>query len=191
MKGISCKTEAETVRLVDSLRAMPKRANSKSHVKALFVSCVLAFGILAHAGKPPEVPKVGLIVATFCDSATDDNGKLSIQGTFNTIFATQFTAILPRCAFAVRLAFRKEEYKKHVVKVRFLDSNGKSFFDDVEIPLEVNEWEPGAAVTTKNVIVNITKMQFPRQGTYYVQLLLDDKALTTSHLFVHPPTKKQ
>jgi len=133
--------------------------------------------------------RISVNVATLCDSATDESGKLSVHGTFDTVFATQFPAVHPRCSLAVRLTFTREEFKKHALKIRFLDSKSDSFLQDVETPLDASPEHPDATITSENVIINLTSVELPRQGTYFIQLWLDGRLLTTLHLHAKPPTK--
>jgi hypothetical protein len=137
----------------------------------------------------PEMSTVSINVATFCDSATDDNGKLSLQGAFDTVFASQFPAVHPHCSLAVRLAFTGEQLGSHKVRVRFLDSDRNSFFSDVETHMDAKSIEPGATTTSNNLIINISQLQFPKQGLYFVELWLDAKLLTTLHLYARPPSQ--
>lgn len=42
-------------------------------------------------------------VAVLCDYAADYQGKLCVQGAFDTLFARQFPVVHPACALALRL----------------------------------------------------------------------------------------
>src|SRR5262249_6502282 len=133
-----------------------------------------------------EMSTVSINVATFCDSASDDNGKLSLQGAFDTVFASQFPAVHPHCSLAVRLAFTREQLGTHKVRVRFLSSAGNSFFSDVETQMNAKSVEPDATTVAVNLIINISQLQFPKQGRYFVELWLDAKLLTTLQLYAQP-----
>ena len=63
-------------------------------------------------------------IAVLCDAATDNNGKLNLLGTFDTIYTTQLPAQHPHCAIALRTTFSKVEEGKHVVKMSFVDEDG-------------------------------------------------------------------
>ncbi len=48
-------------------------------------------------------------IAILCDAATDNNGKLNILGTFDTIYSAQLPATHPQCSIALRMTFSKGE----------------------------------------------------------------------------------
>ena len=76
-------------------------------------------------------------IAVLCDAATDNNGKLNILGTFDTIYTSQLPATHPQCSIAVRMTFNKVEDGTHTVKLNFVDEDGKSVMPPIEIPVEV------------------------------------------------------
>ena len=53
-------------------------------------------------------------VAVLCDYAADYQGKLCVQGAFDTLFARQFPVIHPACALALRLCFEGEDSGDHI-----------------------------------------------------------------------------
>ena len=138
----------------------------------------------------PIAPAVGINIATFCDSAIDDNGKLSLLGAFDTIHSHQFPAIHPRCSLAIRLNFARDQFGKHIVKVRFLCSDGNVFFQDVNLQTVARSLLPDDFATTNNLIVNIEKLQLPKQGLYFIEIWLDDRLFTKLHLFAKVSQKK-
>ena len=143
------------------------------------------------AAEVPKMPKMSVNIATLCDSATtDDDGKLNVNGVFDTVFATQFPAVHPHCSLAVRLTVTQEEFKKHAVKIRFLDSKGDIFFRDLETPWDIGPKHSDATIISENLIVELASLEFPRQGTYFIQLWLDGRPLTTLHLHAKPPTTR-
>jgi hypothetical protein len=76
-------------------------------------------------------------IAVLCDAATDNNGKLNILGTFDTIYTSQLPAIHPQCSIALRMTFSKVEEGPHKVKLNFVDEDGHSVMPPIEIPIEV------------------------------------------------------
>jgi hypothetical protein len=51
------------------------------------------------------ISPMNIQVAVLCDAATDDNGKLNLLGSFDTIYAPQLPAVHPQCAVALRVTF--------------------------------------------------------------------------------------
>lgn len=115
-----------------------------------------------------------LQVAVLCDAATDNNGKLNILGTFDTIFAHQFPAIHPQCSIALRVLFNKVEEGHHELRVNFVDEDGHSLMPPVPIPLDVVVPEETIFVS-RNFIVNIQKLKFDKEGLYSIDLAMDGR----------------
>jgi hypothetical protein len=126
----------------------------------------------------PGVSGVQINVATFCDAATDDDGKLTVQGTFDTIHSRSFPAIHPRCSIALRLMFAADQFGRHPARVRFVDSDGQQLMSDVHTQFETKALYKGAPIMTRNLIVNITELRLPAAGTYYAEIWLENRLLT-------------
>ena len=65
-------------------------------------------------------------ILTLCDKATfDDNGKLNIFGTFDSLFLKQ-VPIKFFCCLAIRIRFSKTDTGDKKLKVSLIDANGKA-----------------------------------------------------------------
>ncbi len=114
-------------------------------------------------------------VATLCDAATDDNGKLNLLGAFDTIFAPQLPAVHPQCAVALRVTFMSGDEGERKLKLNFVNADGRSIMPPIEIPVAV-ALPDDAHFLTRNFIVNIQGLKFPEVGLYSVDVRLDDKS---------------
>ncbi len=113
-------------------------------------------------------------VAVLCDAATDNNGKLNILGTFDTIYTSQLPAIHPQCSIAIRMTFGKSEEGAHKLKLNFVDEDGKSVMPPIEIPVDVAV--PDETIfLSRNFIVNIQKLKFEKEGLYSIDLAVDGR----------------
>ena len=65
-----------------------------------------------------------LEVFTLCDAAADYQGRLSILGIFDTIFAASLPALHPQCSVALRIRFSKVEEGKHNLVLHIVDNDG-------------------------------------------------------------------
>ncbi len=127
-------------------------------------------------------------LAILCDAATDYNGKLNILGTFDTIFSSQFPAVHPSCAVALRILFTKMEEGKHVLKVNFVDEDGKSLMQPVEMGVEVVV--PGdATFISRNFVLNIQGLKFEKEGLYGIDIALNGRHETSIPLAIKPIPK--
>jgi len=129
-------------------------------------------------------------IAVLCDAAADYNGKLSILGTFDTIYTSQMPATHPQCSIAIRMTFSKSEEGNHKVKLNFVDEDGKSVMPPIEIPIDVAV--PDETIfLSRNFIVNIQKLTFEKEGLYSIDIALDGRQEGNIPLLVKIPPKQQ
>ena len=128
-------------------------------------------------------------VAVLCDAATDDNGKLNLLGSFDTIYARELPAIHPQCAVALRVTFLSGDEGKRLLKLNFVDADGRAIMPPIEIPVEVSLPED-MHFGTRNFIINIQQLKFDLPGLYSVDLTLDGQPNASIPLRVKhvPPT---
>ena len=113
-------------------------------------------------------------IAVLCDAATDNNGKLNLLGTFDTIFTSQLPAIHPQCSIALRMTFNKVEEGHHKVRLNFVDEDGKSVMPPIEMPVDVQVPEE-TIFLSRNFIVNIQKLKFEKEGLYSIDIAVDGR----------------
>jgi hypothetical protein len=113
-------------------------------------------------------------IAVLCDAATDNNGKLNLLGTFDTIFTSQLPAIHPQCSIALRMTFNKVEEGHHKVKLNFVDEDGRSVMQPREFPVEVQVPEE-TIFLSRNFILNIQMLRFEKEGLYSIDIAVDGR----------------
>ena len=125
--------------------------------------------------------------AVLCDAATDDNGKLNLLGSFDTIYARELPAIHPQCAVALRVTFLAGDEGKRALKLSFVDADGHAIMPGIDIPVEVTLPED-MHFGTRNFIINIQQLKFDQPGLYSVDLTLDGQPQASIPLLVkHVP----
>jgi hypothetical protein len=112
-------------------------------------------------------------VAVLCDAANEDNGKLNLLGSFDTIFAPQLPAVHPQCAVALRVTFMSGDEGEHKLKLNFVNADGHAIMPPIEIPVAVM-LPDDVHFLTRNFIVNIQQLKFAEAGLYSVDVRLDD-----------------
>ena len=123
-------------------------------------------------------------VAVLCDAATDDNGKLNLLGSFDTIYAPQLPAVHPQCAVALRITFLPGEEGRHNLTLNFVNADGRSIMPNFPpVPVEVTLPED-AHFVTRNFIVNIQQLRFAEVGAYSVDIRLDGQSQASIPLLV-------
>ena len=125
-------------------------------------------------------------VFTLCDAAADYQGRLSILGIFDTIFAASLPATHPQCSVALRIRFSKVEEGKHSLTLHIVDYDGKMIIPPLNgefgIQLTGNDQHG-----TVNLVLNLQGLTFNRLGEYAVNLAIDSHELDTLPFLVKQP----
>ncbi len=123
-------------------------------------------------------------VAVLCDYAADYQGKLCVQGAFDTLFARQLPVVHPTSFFALRLCVTPEDAGSHKFGVAIVDEDGTPidkermpFVGDLTIALPENE-----VFLTRNLIMGFPPLKFEKAGNYSVDLTLDGELISRTPL---------
>ena len=123
-------------------------------------------------------------IFTLCDFAQDNNSKLTIVGTFDSIYAKQFPVTHPSCTVACRLRFAAKEAGDHDFKLRMIDSKGveciQPVLGNINIPVPVN-----GQMATLNLVFNFNQLQFTGAGRYSFELYLNSDWKSGLPLFLN------
>ena len=129
-------------------------------------------------------------VSVLCDYAADYQGKLCVQGAFDTLFARQFPVVHPICSLALRLCLEAEDSGDHKLGISIVDEDGVAL-DKEHMPI-VGALPEGTAFLTRNLIINFQGLRFEKTGTYYVDVTLDSELLSRTPLrLVQVPAENQ
>jgi len=122
-------------------------------------------------------------IAVLCDAATDYQGKLNLLGTFDTIVAQKVPTLHPHCSIALRIVFNRMEEGAHQLRVNFVDADDGSIMPSIDLPLKI-AFPSDASFLSRNLIVNIQHLKFPRYGQYGIDIALDGNHVTSIPLQV-------
>ena len=123
-------------------------------------------------------------VAVLCDYAADYQGKLCVQGAFDTLFTRQFPVIHPACALALRLCLTPEDSGDHKLGISIVDEDGVAL-DKERMPIvgDLHVTLPeGATFLTRNLIMNFQGLRFEKSGNYSVDITLDGELVARTPL---------
>ena len=123
-------------------------------------------------------------VAVLCDYAADYQGKLCVQGAFDTLFARQFPVIHPACALALRLCLTPVDSGDHKLGISIVDEDGNAL-DKERMPIvgDLKVALPeGASFLTRNLIMNFQGLRFEKVGTYAINITLDGELVASTPL---------
>ncbi|CAN5871253.1 hypothetical protein BH11VER1_BH11VER1_35990 [soil metagenome] len=120
---------------------------------------------------------------TICDAATNDGGKLSLLGTFDTIRGEKAPTVCRAFAIAGRVRFTRIEEGEHRFKVTVTDEDGGPVIPplDFRVVIEVPE-EQFSAVHC--FVVNLQGIQLKSFGEYQIDLAIDNRQESTVPLYL-------
>ncbi len=120
-------------------------------------------------------------IFTLCDYAVDNNGKLTVVGTFDTITSKNYPAKHPSMAIAARLRFGKEEFNDHEFQIKFTKKDDEDWFKPLSGKMTVGKNLDQEYATT-NLVVNIQHITFKEPGKYSIELLINGEWKSGLHL---------
>ena len=123
-------------------------------------------------------------IFTLADFATDNNSKLTIVGTFDSINTKQFPIQHPACSIACRLRFAAKESGDHSFRLRLIDTNGKEIIKSIEGNINIGN-APNGQFSSINMVVNFNQLQFEKAGRYSFELYIDGEWKSGLPLFLH------
>jgi hypothetical protein len=122
-------------------------------------------------------------IFTLCDFAQDNNSKLTIVGTFDSIQTKQFPSVHPTCTVACRLRFATKETGDHDFKLRLTDDTGKDIIQAIEGNINIGV-PPNGQFTTINIVVKFDQLKFEKAGRYSFELHIDGEWKSGLPLFL-------
>ncbi|MBL7731156.1 MAG: hypothetical protein JNM88_08265 [Chitinophagaceae bacterium] len=123
-------------------------------------------------------------IFTLADFAQDNNSKLTIVGTFDSINARQFPVVHPACTIACRMRFGAKESGEHAMLLRLINEEGKEIIQPIEGNMTIGTPVNGQ-VNTINVVINFNQLKFEKPGRYSFELYLNNEWKTGLPLFLH------
>lgn len=112
-------------------------------------------------------------IFTLADFAQDNNSKLTIVGTFDSIHTKQFPVQHPSCSIACRIRFSEKESGEHDFKLRLVNVAGKEIIQPVTGKINIAP-PPGIQFTSVNIVINFNQLRFEEAGRYSFELYIDD-----------------
>lgn len=125
-----------------------------------------------------------LEIFTLCDFAQDNNSKLTIVGTFDSISAKQFPVAHPACSIACRMRFAAKEGGEHHFKLRLIDAAGKETIQPVQGDINIGTPANGQFASI-NIVINFNQLKFEKPGRYSFELYINDEWRSGLPLFLN------
>ncbi len=106
-------------------------------------------------------------IAAICDFAADYNGKLCMQGAFDTLCAQNLPVAHPQCSIAVRIVFTPDDAGSHEFVIRCVDPEGKEFMPSTPaIHMDVKFPSQFIPFVSRNIVYSMQHLNFERQGLH-------------------------
>jgi len=121
-------------------------------------------------------------IFTLCDFAQESDGKMTVVGAFDTIYARQFPAVHPSMCLALRLRFYIHEAGTHSMRVTLAGPDGKDLAGPIEGELRVGDFAGSSRVV--HSVFTFVNTPIAREGAVGITLSVDGREVLTSPLYV-------
>lgn len=120
---------------------------------------------------------------TLCDFAQENNGKLSIIGTFNILRSGTFPFVYQNPFYLV-VGLRFKELAKGNIRLSCIGPDGNEFIKsgDMDFSLEKNAVKGREGLA--NFVFGFQNTVFNVPGTYTYRLFLDGKSIADTELYL-------
>ena len=125
---------------------------------------------------------INIELFTFCDFAQENNGKLTIIGTFDTIISRNFPCIHPQLSVVIRLRFDLWEFGNHSFKIETRDLDGEQSIETIAGNVEVKG--VGNASAVSHLVFSVSNLHFKNSGLINFILYIDEKETGSIPLYV-------
>jgi len=119
----------------------------------------------------------------FCDFAQDNNGKLTVVGAFDSIFARSFPIVHPQMAFVLKFRFTIAEKGRHQVKVTFESTSGKNQLPPLDATVDVQVFNTASAPV--QFVSTFLQTQFGAEDTFMANVEVDGQEVATTPLYIN------
>lgn len=122
-------------------------------------------------------------IATICDAATINDGKMNILGAFDTIYVQSLPAIHNSCSIAFRIRIPMTKKHPQELTLKIVDPNDQEIYPPIvfNIKEDLNKKKEPSIL---NLVYNINGLSLNKYGTYQAGLFTKDKKIRLLPLFV-------
>ena len=135
---------------------------------------------MCYTGSRGSYIKIELF--TFCDFAQENNGKLIIVGTFDTIISRNFPCVHPQLSVVIRVRFDLWDFGRHSFRIETRDLDGEMSMEAINGNLDVNS--AGNTTAVSHLVFSISNLHFKNQCILNFVLFIDEKEIGYIPLYV-------
>lgn len=122
-------------------------------------------------------------IFTLCDAATNQNGKLNILGSFDSIYSGTTPVVHPQCSVALKMRFDAIEQGEHNIIINFVNIDGKHIIPQLNGKVRI-KFAAHQRTHAENIILNLQGLKIEQFGEYSVDVALDGRQLASLPLYV-------
>jgi len=113
-------------------------------------------------------------IFTLCEGAIEQEGRLSMIGTYETVNADGFPFVIPQVTVVLRLRFWPAEHRNHLMSLTLTGPDGLPVGSPVEVPLTLLQ-PPQERSNSYNVITRFHNLQIVEPGEYAFDFRLNGR----------------
>ncbi len=112
-------------------------------------------------------------IFTFCDFSQDNAGKLTVVGSFDTIYAKAFPVVYPLISIVSRIRFSLQEKGRHTFRFSFMDMDGFEVFPAIQGEAMIEDFK--TATSAINLSMNVVNAELKKECIITARLEVDGK----------------
>lgn len=129
-------------------------------------------------------------IASLCDAATDQGGKLNLLGTFDRLHA-ELPLVLPQCAAAFRIRYSRSEAGEHLLALHLEDLNGTVLIPPLESRVTFPPVQTSFDSQAVNLVLNIQRLRIEAAGKYVLRLRINQIEAVSLPLWMEDATPRE
>ncbi|NLO23644.1 MAG: hypothetical protein GX116_04850 [Fibrobacter sp.] len=129
-------------------------------------------------------------VASICDAATDQAGKLNILGAFDR-FALPLPYTYPQCSAVFRIRYQRSEATHHQFELTITNTQGQNLIPPLQSDIQFPALNPEAETGVVNMILNMHRIQITKEGKYLIRLRVNQIEIALLPLYIFDTTPKE
>jgi len=126
-------------------------------------------------------------IASLCDAATDQAGKLNILGSFDHV-GGPLPLVYPHCTAAFRIRWESNDAGDHTLTLKFQDVRGIPLIPPLQSTINVPPMPPEVESHAINLVLNFQQIRLEREGKYVMTFSVDGVDQATLPLYVSDTT---
>jgi hypothetical protein len=129
-------------------------------------------------------------IATLCEAATDQGGRLNLLGAFDRLDAP-LPLVLQQCAAVFRVRYQRSEAVSHTLTLSIENIDGTTLVPPLVSHVDLIPFPPDADSAIVNMILNMHRLRIDKPGKYLMRLRIDQIEAALLPLYVRDSTPKE